>query len=189
MSLDVAGLTEVATITRSNEKDELLERGRELGLIVWEGRAVVEKFHGDEAFHAHRGARPYEVTETEPNLLLTAGAGLIWSLLTGGAGTAFSSANAHIAVGDSTTAVAAGQTDLQAATNKVRQLVSGAPSLSTNQAVFAATFGTGAANFAWQEWGVANASTGGVLLNRVVSSLGTKTSSASWTLTATLSLA
>lgn len=55
--------------------------------------------------------------------------------------------------------------------------------------VFQATFGTGSANFAWQEWGVANASTGGSMLNRKVVSLGTKTSAASWAFKAAVAVA
>lgn len=53
---------------------------------------------------------------------------------------------------------------------------------------FKATFGTGAANFAWNEWGIANASTGGRLFNRKVASLGTKTSAASWEFRAAIGL-
>lgn len=82
--------------------------------------------------------------------------------------------------------------------NKYRQLVSAAPTLSTNQVQWSATFATTSANFAWAEWSV---TTGGAaankqasppptLLNRAVpaGTLGTKTSAASWTLQLTLSL-
>lgn len=82
--------------------------------------------------------------------------------------------------------------------NKYRQLVNGAPVVSTNQVVFVAVFGTANANFAWNEWGVC---TGGgatnkqavappTLLNRAApgGGLGTKTSAAAWTFTVTLSL-
>ncbi|WP_165251169.1 hypothetical protein [Paludisphaera soli] len=51
-----------------------------------------------------------------------------------------------------------------------------------------ATFGTGAGNFAWNEWGVANAASGGTLINRKVAGLGTKTSAASWTFKVALGL-
>jgi hypothetical protein len=53
---------------------------------------------------------------------------------------------------------------------------------------FRSVFGTGDANFAWQEWGVFNASTGGRMLNRKVESLGTKSSAATWTFTVTITL-
>lgn len=105
-----------------------------------------------------------------------------------GAGvTAFNNANAHIGVGDSTTAHAVGQTDLQAATNKLRKAMDATyPSGATNVLTFRSTFGTADANFAWQEWGVFNASSGGTMLNRKVESLGTKTNTQTWQFTVTL---
>lgn len=105
-----------------------------------------------------------------------------------GAGvTAFNNANAHIGVGDSTTAHAVGQTDLQAATNKLRKAMDATyPSGATNVLTFRSTFGTSDANFAWQEWGVFNASSGGTMLNRKVESLGTKTNTQTWQFTVTL---
>lgn len=105
----------------------------------------------------------------------------------GAAVTAFNNANAHIGVGDSATAFAAGQTDLQASTNKLRKAMDATyPSGATNVITFRSTFGTSEANFAWQEWGVFNASSAGTMLNRKVESLGTKTSAQSWQFTVTL---
>lgn len=52
-----------------------------------------------------------------------------------------------------------------------------------------ATFGTGSANFAWNEWGFANAGSGGSMLNRKVAGLGSKTSSASWAFKAAAAIA
>lgn len=71
-----------------------------------------------------------------------------------------------------------------------RNQVSAAPTVSTNQIQWSATFGTADANYVWNEWAVFNASTGGTMLNRATPAggLGTKTSAASWTLTVTLSL-
>lgn len=107
-----------------------------------------------------------------------------------GAGvTAFNNANAHIGVGDSTTAYAAGQTDLQAATNKVRKAMDATyPTGGANVLTFRSTFGTSDANFAWNEWGVFNASSGGTMLNRKVESLGTKTNTQTWQFTVTLTV-
>src|SRR5689334_23940106 len=53
------------------------------------------------------------------SLFLTAGITEVLKLATGAAATAFNATNARLCVGDSTTAASAGQTDLQAATNKV----------------------------------------------------------------------
>lgn len=103
--------------------------------------------------------------------------------------TAFSAANARIGVGDSATAYAATQTDLQAATNKLRKGMDASfPTVATNVLTFRATFGTAEANFAWQEWGVFNAAAAGTMLCRKVESLGTKTSAQSWQMTATVTL-
>lgn len=168
--------------------------------IQWHCHVVRERRDGDideyrVRFGKDEGERrffeDYPVTardEVDGNILLTAGATALWTKLTGGAGTVFDNTNAYTAVGDSTTAAASGQTDLQAATNKARQAMDATyPQVSSNNVTFRSTFGAGAANFAWNEWGIANASSGGTLLNRRVESLGTK-SGGSWTLTTTLSL-
>ena len=81
--------------------------------------------------------------------------------------------------------------------NRYAQLVSGAPTLSTNQAQFVGVFGTTHGNHAWSEWGVG---TGGAATNRQAAppphlldhavpagGLGTKTSASTWTGTFVLS--
>jgi hypothetical protein len=103
--------------------------------------------------------------------------------------TEFNNANAHLGVGDSATAFAATQTDLQAAANKLRKAMDATyPTRAANVLTFRSTFATGDANFAWQEWAVFNASTAGTMFNRKVESLGTKTSAQSWQLTVTLTV-
>lgn len=105
------------------------------------------------------------------------------------ASTPFSNANAHIGVGDSNTAYSAAQTDLQASTNKLRKAMDATyPQVSSNVVTFRSTFGTSDANFAWNEWGVFNASSSGTMLNRKVESLGTKTSAQTWQFTVTLTV-
>lgn len=119
------------------------------------------------------------ITDAGRNHLVQAGIGA--------AVTAFNNANSYIGVGDSTTAFAAAQTDLQAATNKLRKAMDATyPSGGSNVITFRSTFGTSDANFAWQEWGVFNASSGGTMLNRKVESLGTKTNTQTWQFTVTL---
>lgn len=96
----------------------------------------------------------------------------------------------YLAVGDSTTAFAATQTDLQASTNKLRKAMdSGYPQRSSGTITHRATFNTSEANFAWQEWGTFDAATTGTMYSRKVESLGTKTSSQTWQLTTTSTLA
>ena len=100
--------------------------------------------------------------------------------------TTFAEANAYLGVGDSTTAFAASQTDLQAASNKLRKAMdTGYPQRTNDALKFKVTFGDSDANFAWQEWGVFNASSGGTMANRKVESKGTK-ASGSWVFKVTL---
>jgi hypothetical protein len=103
------------------------------------------------------------------------------------AATPFNNANSYIGVGDSTTAFAVSQTDLVAATNKLRKAMDSTyPQGASNVITWRSTFATGDANYAWQEWGVFNASSSGTMLNRKVESLGTKTSAQTWQFTVTL---
>lgn len=121
--------------------------------------------------------------------LTNAGRDLIAKALIGDAFTNFSNANAYLGVGDSSTAYAAAQTDLQAASNKFRRAMDATyPQRATNVLTFKSTYTTGEANFAWNEVGVFNASSAGDMLCRVVSALGTK-SSGSWALTHTVTVA
>lgn len=116
----------------------------------------------------------------------TASRDAIVQAIVGGTFTAFNNANAYLGVGDSTTAFATSHTDLQAATNKARKAMDATyPTVATNVITFRATFGTSEANFAWQEVGIFNASSAGVMLARFVQALGTKTSSSTWQLTVT----
>lgn len=169
--------------------------------VKWRCHTRLEKFHGDDLT-----AAPFEVVEKEGNLLVIGGASVQWQTLVGNGTTTagqaltyFNNANAAIGVGDSTTAAADTQTDLQAATNKTRvgmdatypQHTDTTGTVGSKSITFKATFGTAAANWAWQEWGIFNSPTAatGRMLNRKVESLGTKTSAATWVLTISLSLA
>lgn len=116
--------------------------------------------------------------------LTNAGRNHIATTLIGGAVTTFANANAHIGVGDSSTAFSAAHTDLQASTNKLRKAMEASyPTQVTNVLTFRSTFGTSEANFAWEEWGIFNASSAGTMLCRKAESLGTKTSAGTWQVT------
>jgi hypothetical protein len=151
------------------------------------------------ATFAKHKVEPYEVFQRDnANMILQAG----WVALLGGiAGTSittkYSASVGRIGVGDSATAAAYSQTDLQASTNKYYQLVSTAPVISTASSpptlVFTSTFGTANGNFAWNEFitdeGTAS-NTGPVVavcLNRGVVTMGTKASGQTWTATETIS--
>lgn len=100
---------------------------------------------------------------------------------------AFNVTNSRIGVGDSSTAFAASQTDLQAATNKFRKIVDSAPVRTTNSIDYTATFALAEANFAWNEMGLFNSSSGDYMATRrTLTGFGTKTSAEAWTVTITL---
>jgi hypothetical protein len=116
--------------------------------------------------------------------LTNAGRNLIAAMLVGEAVDPFDAANAYLGVGDSSTAYSAAQTDLQAASNKLRKGMEATyPSRATNVLSFRSLFGTGDANWHWQEWALFNAAAAGDMLSRKVEDLGTKTSAQSWLLT------
>jgi hypothetical protein len=160
------------------------------------------------AVFARHKIEPYETWQRDNvNNVLQAG----WVALLGGiAGTSitnkFSATNGRIGVGTSSTAVSYTQTALQgdtggSSTTSYYQLVSGAPTISTGSSpptlVLAATFGTGNANFAWNEFGSDNYTTSGVtttglgasyiFFNRGQVAMGTKASGQTWTATETIS--
>lgn len=143
------------------------------------------------------GVTPAEVVEVEGNLLTTAGLTRLTSLLTGAGGTAVTTTTARIGVGNSSTAAAVGQTDLQAAAgsgNRWFQIMDATyPQTSAGVVTLRATFATGDGNFVWAECGTdvatatvaSSAVVGSLLLNRFVQALGTK-ASGSWVLTETI---
>jgi hypothetical protein len=96
-----------------------------------------------------------------------------------------SGVNAYLGVGDSNTAFAIGQTDLQAASNKTRKVATA--SRASGVLTFVSTYSTSDANYEWIEVGVFNASSGGTMLARKVESpsLGTKVNTQTWVLTVT----
>lgn len=133
----------------------------------------------------------YHVSRFPSNLLLNEGINEAWNLICGAGGTtAYNNANAQIGVGDSTTAEAATQTDLQAATNKLyKGMETGFPtSGSTQKATWKSSFGSSEGNYAWQEFSLRNGATADKNLNRKVSAQGTKTSGQTWTVTLDITL-
>lgn len=183
--------------------------------IKWGPVAVVEKFDADQVTYAARksgvlvpssvefaalGLEPYETVVSVGNLLTTAGLTRITSLMTAGGGQALTNTATRLGVGNSSTAEAVGQTDLQAAAGSANRqfkvMDATFPSVSAGVLTFKSTFATTDANFAWNEWGVDvgtptvtdSTTVNALLVNRKVQSLGTKTSAGSWVLTATITL-
>lgn len=104
-----------------------------------------------------------------------------------GAVNAFNLTNARLGVGDSSTAFSAAQTDLQAATNKLRKGLDSAPARTNNNVDYTATFSTSEANFAWNELALFNSASGDYMATRrTLTGFGTKTSAEAWTITVTV---
>ncbi len=178
-----------------------------LQVISWRFNWLCEKWSEEAVAHVRRrlGLAPFaevssellrkfvgkaEVEDEVPgNLLLNEGIAELLDLMAGeGSPTAFNTANARVGVGDSTTAAAATQTDLQAATNKTYKGMNGAYPTRTAQTMdWQADFTSGEANYAWQEWVIDNGSGAAKTLNRKVESLGTK-STGTWTLTGSVTI-
>jgi hypothetical protein len=137
---------------------------------------------------------PYDVLEIPGNVLTYTGASIIWNCLTDATPTVqFIQSTCAIGVGDSTTAAAASQTGLQAATNKHYEVVDTVThtegTSSTNASIsFTAPFESADGNFAWEEWGLFTTVAPGSMLNRKVASMGTKQSGEVWTAVARLTL-
>lgn len=165
---------------RRREAEKLIDKGKFVG--VWS----IEKFESDEAL-ARKA--PYEVAKFH-NIFVTTGLQELWKLVTAQGGTSFSAANAFIGIGDSNTAAAIGQADLQAVSNKLRVAMDASfpntPVGGLEQ--WKSTFSGVQANYAWNEFGVFNAGAAGTMLNRAVSVQGTKTAGQPWTVTAAITI-
>lgn len=151
---------------------------------------------------------PDSMVDSEGNALTQQGLIRINNLIIGTASwQALDATHCRIGVGDSSTANSGGppitNTTLVAASNFYFKLVDSRTVGATSAGgtvTYVATFGTSVANFAWQEWGIdggtASAADHGTsdtattpgIINRKVTSLGTKTSSATFVFTSTITV-
>lgn len=183
--------------------------------ILWRVAAHVDKYDEDQAAYA-RGVTgrlvlsgdemasivgaPSDIADSNGNLLLTAGLNRLTSLLIAGGGQAITNTSARLGVGNSSTAAAVSQTDLQASAgsgNRWFQIMDPTyPAQADGVVTLKSSFGTADGNFAWNEWGVdvgaptvsSGNAVAALLFNRKVESFGTKVSGAIWALTATITL-
>ena len=103
-----------------------------------------------------------------------------------GNGVPFNAANTHMGVGSSGNVFNVSQTDLQGSDKMRKAMDDGYPIIDGPKITFRSTFEASEANFPWNEWGIFNAQTGGVMLNRVVESNGTKQDNQTWILEVTV---
>ena len=140
----------------------------------WKPKWTIEKYD--------KNMKLYDVEEIEGNLLLNEGITSLLTLLIGGSETPFNNANAHIGVGDGTTAAVATQTGLLGTNKSYAPMDSTYPQVSGNIVTFRSTFGPDDGNHNWREFTVANGlSDSAKNLNRKVeSALRTKASPDTW---------
>lgn len=195
--------------------------------ITWHASARVDKFSSDQVRWVIRKtgnlnpsgdfirqtlkALPAETVFAEGNLLTSAGLAYLWSNITGitsvVAAHSLSYGFLPVGVGDGNGSVptpAVGDTDLTASSNKYYIPVDASyPTVGSGSSsgilTVQGTFGTGVANFAWNEWGLfgsqnsfaggqATKPSGSSMINHKGVSLGTKTSSNVWTLSVTITI-
>ncbi|MCS7124772.1 MAG: hypothetical protein NZ932_05105 [Candidatus Bathyarchaeota archaeon] len=155
------------------------------------GRMVMEKVGTLVRYRVFKrrvgDSEPYAVDESEHNCFLVEGMNAIWNIVCGTASvTLFNASNAHIGVGDGTTAEDENQTGLTGTNKYYKGMASGYPQgpsqAGNKKAVFRSVFGANEANFAWNEVTVANGnSDSAVNLLRIYSPKGTKSSGEEWT--------
>jgi hypothetical protein len=140
MSTDISRMAEHASVTRDRAPEWVDDEGiRHLyrpDNVLHEPlriRTLVEvRKYWDENDEVARllqlglsAPKPYEIVESEGNLLCTAGATAWWTgLSVGTLSPPFNTTNAQLAVGDSSTATSAAHTDLQAAAGTTQNIAS-----------------------------------------------------------------
>lgn len=189
--LDLLGVQERANWHPVWDIDRFMDPDGEVGYLSKRGRSIErlnEEFKRERLGHLrHRGLGH---SRYKGNLLLNGGINVAWGLVCGAGGTAFNNANAYIGVGDSTTSAVATQTGIQASTNRLNNPMDATyPLAAASQAeVWRSTFTSSLANFAWNEIVVSNANDFVHGLNRLVQTMGTKASGATWVASLTITL-
>jgi hypothetical protein len=184
MTLEQSTHTENTSLTAGNDVHDA---------AVWKVKWKIEKWMTDEDLAA--GMSPYDSCTIDGNILTVSGVQEMWRLITGIGGTTFGSGNAKLYVGSGTTAASSSDTDLVAGSASAGKTAvaqdTGFPTIAGNTVTYRSTFGSTSGNHDWQEVGVINGalpiSSSVILLNRKLSSLGTKTTG-SWQLSLSIQL-
>ena len=143
----------------------------------WKPKWKIEKYNSKGELYA--------VEEFDGNLLLFDGISEFMKAACSVGGTAFSEANARIGVGDGTTEAKANQKGLQGTNKAYATMDAGYPKVQGNTMTFRATFGSGQAAFAWQEFVIDN---GTIALNRKVEYHGVKVSQDTWAISCSITI-
>lgn len=142
----------------------------------------IRKFQNSKDYKKNK---PFEVSKFNGNIMLNEGINELWRVLCSSNGTKYDNSNSYLGVGEDSTAESATQTGLQGSSLTFKSMDEGYPIYGSSQkATWKATFGSTEANNDWNEFCIANGNSNSAkLLNRKVSSQGTKTSSEVWELT------
>jgi len=151
------------------------------GRLNLKTKFTIRKFANEEAYKKNQ---PYEVSVDEGNIGLNEGIRELWDLACGlGSPTPYDSTNAQTGVGDGTEAEDPSQTDLTGTNKTYKGMDSGYPQRSNQTVAFRSTYGSGEANYSWNEFIVRNGATAAKDLIRKRSNQGTKASGQTWELT------
>jgi len=161
----------------------IVDRLRE-AKVVWRIYKFKESDIIDLADALRKGYKPYAIEEFHGNVLLNEGIQELWDLACGlGTPTPFDATNSYLGVGDGTTAEDPTQTGLVGVNKLYKAMDSGYPSRSAQTVTWQSTFGATQANYAWNEYTVANGPDNTAKnLNRKVEAKGTKVEGETWVL-------
>jgi hypothetical protein len=156
--------------------------------LQYKSEWTVRKFKSDDDY---KNDNPYEVSTTIGNLIVTDGANFVWQAVCGTGGLqSFNSSNSYLGVGNSISSAQNTDTDLLGTMKLYKAMEPGFPTFGTlRKATWKSVFGALDANFPWEEFCVTNYSHlagSGILLNRKVTTKGTKTEGETWELTLTI---
>lgn len=145
----------------------------------WKPKFRINRFNSEKDYKAGKLA---STSEFDGNKLTNAGINELWTLIAGTGGTKFDT-GAYLIVGTGSGAENASDVEGTFTAGVKVKVETGYPTYGTNQKVtYKAVFNGSVANQAWNEFGVLNKQSSGVLLNRKVSNQGTKISGQVWEL-------
>jgi hypothetical protein len=171
---------------KGEEKLNITQQKRILEKAFEDAVWTIRKFANDEAV---RKNQPFEVVKFKGNCLCNEGINEFITLGCGTGATKYDNTNANLIVGTGSGAAQATDTEATFTAGVKKGMMAGYPTYGTSQKMtFKASYGSGDANQAWNEFGILNAASAGKLLNRKVSAQGTKTSGQTWELTLEITL-
>jgi hypothetical protein len=158
--------------------------GANMGLLVsgkWQPKWKIEKYNSLGELYA--------VEEFAGNKLLDEGVNEMWKLIAGLGGKSFNKNNSYIGVGDGTTPASGDQTGLLGANKLYKAVDPTYPQVNAQTITYRATYGSGEAAFAFQEFTIANGdSDNAVNICRKVESHGTKALNDTWVVSLSITL-